>query len=115
MALLLFHPITTSGMIATSENRVGGELYPARHYYHSGHFVELDGPALVVDYDARELEAHGYRLATAAEQNQFAAQKRKAARLEETAKPAEVVTPSPAPQEEATTRAASKPAAEKDN
>lgn len=74
--ILLYHPTTTHGMVATSENKVAGEHYPARRYHHTGHYIELDGPAHVIAYDAAVLEGHGYRLATPAEQERYTAAKR---------------------------------------
>ncbi len=75
--ILLFHETTTHGMIATSA-KLGNESHAPRRYQHTGHFVEIDGPAHVVAHDAEEIcKIPGYRLATPAEQEAYAASKKK--------------------------------------
>lgn len=75
--ILLYHETTTSGTLATPA-RVGNESHPPRRYKHTGHFVEIDGPAHVVAHDAEEIcKIAGYRLATPDEQDAYAASKKK--------------------------------------
>ncbi len=82
--ILLYHDDTTSGMIATSSAKVAGEAHKPRRYHHNGHFVEIDGPAHVVEHDAREIcKIPGYRLATPEEQNEYTASKKKKGALRE--------------------------------
>lgn len=84
MGVLLYHDNEGHGPVHLSEGKVAGEPTPARHYHHSGHFLEVDGPAHVVEHDAAEIcKLPGYRLANAQEQEHHANLKRKATRLTE--------------------------------
>lgn len=84
--ILLYHDETTVGMIATNDARVAGESFGARRYEHNGHFVEIDGPEIVVAHDADEIcKIPGYRLATAIELDNYCATKKKSKSIRETA------------------------------
>lgn len=84
MGVLLYHDNETHGPVVLSEGKVAGEHTPARQYNHSGHFLEVDGPAHVVAYDVAEIQRlPGYRLATASEQQEHHASKRKVTHLTE--------------------------------
>lgn len=84
MSVLLYHENDRHGPVVLSEGKVAGEPTPARHYVHSGHILEVDGPAHVVTHDVEEIQKlPGYRLATAHEQQDHMAMKRKATRLTE--------------------------------
>jgi hypothetical protein len=84
VAVLLYHDNEAHGPVVLSEGKVAGESTPARRYHHAGHFLEVDGPAHVVDHDVAEIQRlPGYRLATAQEQEQHHASKRKATHLTE--------------------------------
>ncbi len=83
MATLLYNDQATDSRLSTSE-WVGRLHLPARHYQQDGHFLLVDGP----DEDVDEiLRIPGFRLATAQEQNDFAALQKKAGKLTETAEP----------------------------
>lgn len=84
MGVLLYHDNEAHGPIVLSEGKVAGEPTPARSYHHSGHFLEVDGPAHVVAHDVAEIQRlPGYRLASPQEQEQHHASKRKATHLAE--------------------------------
>lgn len=84
MGVLLYHDNEGHGPVHLSEGKVAGEPTPARHYHHSGHFLEVDGPAHVVAHDVEEIQRlPGYRLATAHEQQEHANLKKKATHLAE--------------------------------
>ena len=84
MAVLLYHDDTTHEPVVLSESVVAGEPTPARRYEHAGHFLEVDGPAHVVAHDVAHIQQlPGYRLATAQEQEEHHASKRKAHHLTE--------------------------------
>lgn len=81
--ILLKHDTKNDGMIALSEAHIAGERTLARHYTHQGHFVEVDGPAHVVQHDTAELQKLGYRLATPQEQQEHTKAKKKVHTLRE--------------------------------
>lgn len=76
--ILLVHESATHGMVATPEH-VRGVPTPSRKYHHEGHFLAIDGDdEQVLKHDAEDiLKIAGFRLATAAEQNEYHAAKRK--------------------------------------
>lgn len=97
MAILLFHETGTDAHLATPSRLGGGEAYPPRYYQAVGHFLELES-TYVAELDAVDIcKIPGWRYATAQEQNQWTAQKRKAARLVEAAPAAEAALPAPEP------------------
>ncbi len=82
--MLLYHDNDGNGHVVLSEGKVAGEHTPARRYNYSGHFLEVDGPAHVIAHDVAEIKRlPGYRLATASEQQEHVASKRKATHLTE--------------------------------
>ena len=85
MGVLLYHEEKDTGnMVGMAEARIAGEHTPARQYQHEGPFLHVNGPSHALDHDVEEiLKLPGYRLATAAEQEQYAATKRKRTRLTE--------------------------------
>lgn len=83
MATLLYNERDTDATLRTSE-WLGRLHLPPRQYHQEGHFLLVDGP----DEDIDEiLRIPGYRMATAQEQNDFAALQKKASKLTEAAEP----------------------------
>ncbi len=104
--ILLYSDTTTDARVRTVE-RVETEAYPSRTYQAEGHYLVIDGPGHIVAYDAQELCKNPvWRMATAQEQNQWAAAKRKAGQLVEVAAPE---VPAPAESEPPPEPAASVP------
>lgn len=90
--ILLVHESHDNGQVALSEKVLPGHGHvPARHYSHEGKYLPIahESP-VIVGHDAEEVLAiKGYRLATAQEQNEYAASKGKkaASSLKETTPP----------------------------
>jgi hypothetical protein len=71
-------------MVAVAEGVIAGEPRPARHYYHQGHFIEVEHQSQhVVDHDVAEMEKLGYHVATASELQEYAKSQRKARAIRE--------------------------------
>lgn len=84
MGILLYHEDKDDGMVGLAEAHIAGEHTPVRHYQHEGNFLHVNGPSHALDHDVEEIKKlGGYRLATASEQERYAAQKRKAASIKE--------------------------------
>lgn len=82
--ILLYHDDSHSGQVVLSEGRVAGEHTRARIYQHDGHFLAVDGADHLIAHDVAEiLRIPGYRVATASEQQAYAAQQKKASSLTE--------------------------------
>jgi hypothetical protein len=85
MGTLMIHDQNEDGQVALSEATIAGEHTPARRYDQIGHFLHIDGPLHALAHDLDQVKQLGYRLATAAEQNLFAKQQKKAATIQESA------------------------------
>lgn len=85
MAVLLYHEEDKgNGQVALSEGHIAGEHTPARVRQHKGHFLEVDGPAHVIQHDVEEiLKLPGYRLATPEEQEEHTKSERKSRGIKE--------------------------------
>lgn len=84
MSTLLYHEVATGGVIATPGGRIRGEAASPRIYHHSGHFVEIDGPAYIIAHDVEEIcKIAGYRLATPAENDMYYGRKRQESSVQE--------------------------------
>lgn len=95
MAMLLYNEAATTGCMVRTPEWLGRQPLPSRSYYHEGPFLLVNGPDSDVD---EVLRIPGYRLATAAEENEYTALKKKAGKLTEgadqkQAKPGEATTP----------------------
>jgi hypothetical protein len=94
VAILLFH----SGIDAQLDTpaRLGRERFPSRHYQAEGHFLLLEGAPFIIHQDAEDIcKIPGWRLATPAEQNDYARSKKKAGLIVEEAQGAEDAEASP--------------------
>lgn len=95
--MILLYSDSTDSRLTTGARLYNDEHAP-RSYQFTGHFLELDGSDVVAAYDIDDIcRIPGYRLATAQEMNQWAAAKRKAARLEEAAAAAAPAAPEVVP------------------
>lgn len=84
MAILLIHETDSEGMAALPAESIAGEPTPARRYIQEGYLLNIDGAERIVTHDVATLLEHGYRLATAEEQNEYASRKKKTRTIKET-------------------------------